>query len=258
MVNYVITGTNKPNGIGQNLVKEIAKDDNNRVFATVRDPSKAPELVSFAKEHSNVEVITLTDVTSEEATQDAVKAVEAKLDADEGIDILIPNAGYSSAIAKILDISAENFLFHWKVNALGNIITFQKFYPLMKKAKTKQVFFTSTISASISGYVPGTISSPYGSAKAALNHLVRDLNGELNNEGFKFVAYHPGFVATETANIVVRKTFPDLGEKSLTEIGAIEVEASVKGIKENIIDGLNDGKITTDDFWNWDGSKGQW
>lgn len=258
MVSYVITGTNKPQGIGQGLVKELAQDSNNKVFATVRDPSKAPELVAFAKEHPNVTVIQLTDVSSEKATEEAVKAIEAKLGADEGIDILISNAAIVNSFVKVVDTDAQTFLNHWKINTLGNIITFQKFYPLLKKSQTRQVFFTSSLAGSITEHFGFAQNSPYGSSKAALNHLIRDLNFELKDEGFKFIAYHPGFVATELAVDGIDKMFNGDIELARKEYGLIDTPESVKNIKKNIIDGLTEGKIDTDHLWNWNGSVGSW
>lgn len=258
MVSYVITGTNKPNGIGQGLVKELAQDSNNKVFATVRDPSKAPELTAFAKEHSNVFIIQLADITSEDATEKAVKEVESKLGLDEGLDVLISNAAIVDSYAKVVDTKAQVYLDHWRVNTLGNIITFQKFYPLLKKSQTRKVFFTSSAAGSITDHLGFVHNSPYGSSKAALNHLVRDLNSELKDEGFKFLAYHPGFVATDLGVDGVNNLLGGDIELARKTYGLIDPQESVKNIKKNLIDGLNEGKIDTDHMWNGDGTVASW
>lgn len=255
MVNYVITGSNK--GIGLGLVKAIAKEPNSRVFATVRDPSKSTELNDFAKEHSNVEVIKLRDVSSVEATKEAANSVESKLDADEGIDILISNAGISYSYDKTIDTKPEVYLDHWKVNALGNLITVQQFFKLLEKSKTRQIYFTSSIGGSIAGFIPNAI-APYGSSKAALNHIIRDLNVDLKGEGYFFVAFHPGLVTTELGNIAVDNLLGGDYEGAKKLYGLIGPDESAEGIVKNVIRGFQEGKIDTEHLWGYDGTQHQW
>lgn len=255
MVNYVVTGSNK--GIGLGLVKEISKDPNARVFATVRDPTKSIELNEFAKEHPNVEVIKLSDISSVESTQEAVKSVESKLGKDEGIDIIFSNAGVSYSYDKTIDTKPEVYLDHWKINALGNLITVQQFFKLLQKSNTRQIFFTSSIGGSIAGYIPNAI-APYGSSKAALNHLIRDLNVDLKAEGYSFIAVHPGLVTTELGNIAVENLLGGDFESAKKLYGLITPEESAEGIVKNIIKGFSGGKIDIDHLWGYDGTQHQW
>ncbi|CCH42575.1 3-oxoacyl-[acyl-carrier-protein] reductase [Wickerhamomyces ciferrii] len=253
--NYVITGANR--GIGLALVKELAKDSNNRVFATARDPSNAKDLSDFAKEHSNVEVIQLKDTTSVEATDEAVAAVEAKLGKDEGIDVLIPNAGVSYSFETTLNTSPEVYKDTYNINVIGNLITFQKFYKLLLKSNNREVFFTSSVGGSITGFIPHPI-SPYASTKSVINYLVRAFNVDLKNEGFKVVAFHPGLVGTDLGNVAIEKAVNGDFELAKKLYGLITPEESAHGIVENIIKGLSQGKIDVDHLWSYDGTQLQW
>lgn len=255
MVNYVVTGANR--GIGFALVQELAKEQDSRIFATVRDPSKSSDLNKFSKSHTNVQIIELSDVSSTEATLKAVKSVESKLGADEGIDILISNAGIAYSFDKAIDTNPEIYLDHWKINTLGNLITVQGFFSLLKRSNTRQVFFTSSIAGSIEGHIQNA-NAPYGSSKAALNHIIRDLNSELKDEGFKFIAYHPGLVTSELGNEAVEKLMGGDFKTAKERYGLITPEVSAQGIVENVIQGFEENKIDTEHLWNYDGSQLQW
>lgn len=255
MVNYLVTGGNR--GIGFALVKELAKESNSRVFATARDPSKAKDLTEFSKNNSNVEIVKLSDVSSSEATKSAAKIVESKLEKDEGIDILIGNAGIMNSSEKAIDTDPEVVIDHFKINALGNFITIQQFLPLLKKSKTRQVFVTSSVAGSITGFIKASV-VPYGSSKAALNFIIRVLNSELSDEGFKFVAFHPGLVTSDMGYDAIEKLLGGDIESAEKSFGVITPEISAKNIVKNVIKGLSEGKIDTDHMWTFNGDKYDW
>lgn len=91
-----VTGANRPNGIGFSLVSKLVKRTDALVFATARDPTRAAELQSLARENDNLVILKL-EATSEADAQAAAEAVEAKAGR---LDVLIANAGPSKPLLR--------------------------------------------------------------------------------------------------------------------------------------------------------------
>ncbi len=87
--NVLITGCNR--GIGLELTKHFLKLCPTNLFVTCRDPTKADELTTLAKANSNMHVLTL-DVKDHSTYDGVVKAVGDKV-GDDGLNVLINNAG---------------------------------------------------------------------------------------------------------------------------------------------------------------------
>lgn len=87
-----VTVSGAGRGLGFGLVKAIAARPNTIVFAGVRNPDGAKELVAFAAEHhDSVFVVKLTSADKED-NQQATKFIAEKAGK---LDIVIANAGTS-------------------------------------------------------------------------------------------------------------------------------------------------------------------
>jgi NAD(P)-dependent dehydrogenase (short-subunit alcohol dehydrogenase family) len=82
-----VTGSNR--GIGLELVKAIAKNPSNIVYAGTRNPAQATELVALAKENDRVKIVKW-DVSSQEAHQAAAELVNNEVGK---VDVILANAG---------------------------------------------------------------------------------------------------------------------------------------------------------------------
>lgn len=80
---------------------------------------------------------------------------------------------------------------------MGPILLTSALYKYLKLKDTKHLIYVSSLSGSITGYIPLS-SSAYGQSKAGLNYFVKEVANELEGEGFTTIAVHPGVVNTDS------------------------------------------------------------
>jgi NAD(P)-dependent dehydrogenase (short-subunit alcohol dehydrogenase family) len=241
---FFIAGANR--GIGFNLVKTLKNDG--IIFATTRNPEASTELNELAKENKNIHVIKL-DVTSK---RDAEKAAEEVKKIVDKVDVFYVNAGIANSYAPITVVEEDDLDRHFRTNVYGAIFTFQAIYPLLQKSSDKTVVFISSIAGSVLGFFP-MISGSYGPSKAALNHVVRQIDLELNDAGFKVVAMHPGLVSSDMGNYGLEQF-----KKKNIDVSAfptITPESSASQIVKTV-NALD--KSTGVEFVSYDGSQAPW
>lgn len=245
---YFITGGNRE--IGFNLVKNLSSSPSNIVIASYRGAlslAKNRELVLLTKERTNVHIVEL-DVTQESSIEKLSSEIE-KITAFNGIDIVIANSGIADSYLKVLDAPKKLWWDHYTTNTLGPVLTLQKLNPLLLLKTTRQIFFISTIAASITGYIPVPFSAQ-GQSKAALNYTIKELSFKLKEEGFTVVAFHLGMVPTDMGNYAAAK-FKE-NDIDASALKAIAPEESASSLLEVFakINSQNSGK-----FYSCDGSK---
>ncbi|ODV68025.1 NAD(P)-binding protein [Hyphopichia burtonii NRRL Y-1933] len=189
---YFITGANR--GIGFAIVNSLAENLNNKVIATVRDKSKAVDLLKLAEQNSNIHIIEVDvgDSKSIDTLDDQIQPITSQ------IDIFISNAAMGTIISKVLEIPEHEWLNHYKVNTLGPILVLKKLYKYLIKSDIKKIAIISSLAGSFQAPI-NTNFNPYGQTKCALNFAAYNLASELKPEGFIVLAIHPGTVLTETA-----------------------------------------------------------
>ena len=87
----LITGCNR--GIGLELIKQYLKDPPGCLIATYRDQSSSEELLQLAKDNAFLKPVQF-DISKRETFPDMVKTVTNLVGADQGLNMLINNAGY--------------------------------------------------------------------------------------------------------------------------------------------------------------------
>ncbi|KDR15459.1 uncharacterized protein LOC110833571 isoform X2 [Zootermopsis nevadensis] len=232
MKSVLITGSNR--GIGLELVKKLTDHVSppKIIIAACRNPDSAQDLQEFSKTHKNVHIIQL-DMTQSDTFDKTVQEVE-NIVGDEGLNVLINNAGILKETATINDITAENLTLHYLTNTVGPIMLTKAFIPLLKKAAAKNsslplgVLRAAVINVtSVLGSISQNTSSGshgYRESKAALNMATRSLSVELKGDGILATVIHPGWVKTDmggqNANLTVEisasnivKTLYSLTEK---------------------------------------------
>ncbi|CCE79791.1 Piso0_001888 [Millerozyma farinosa CBS 7064] len=245
---YLITGGNR--GIGFELVKELSKDENNYIIATVRDPSKNDEFKVFSESKKNVSTVKLD--LDKDSDIESLGNQLGKL--TDKVDVFISNAGISDAYHKVVEAPKEVYITHYRVNALAPVFIFQKVYPFLKKSETKKAIFVSTAGASFSDFKPICVSA-YASSKAALNFSVLQLSSELANEGFIIFAVHPGMVLSDMGNMAFEKlprNMPDMKKYFAARVTPITPNESALSVQKVIeaSDSQYNGK-----FYYYDGSE---
>ncbi|XP_053377696.1 C-factor-like [Mercenaria mercenaria] len=201
----LITGCNR--GIGLEFVKhflQLAKPPK-FVFACCRNSAAATDLNEIAKSNPSVKVLEL-DVTKQDSIEKA-KLYVASIVEGEGLNLLINNSGIASD-QDIEDVTREEMMRCYEVNAIGPLMMAQSFLPLLRLAASQHqsdpmscnkaaIINISTSLASISEYSSPRRRYPYRASKAALNMITTSLCLDLKADGILCTSVHPGWVKTE-------------------------------------------------------------
>lgn len=187
-MNILITGANR--GLGLALV-DHALNQGDTVIATER--STSDNLQKRQAEYPDNLHILQFDVTDEQAiASEKVRLVQTL----NKVDVLINNAAIlNGRDQSIEELSFEDSLKAFDINALGPARMIKQFLPLLRKGKEKLIINLSTDAASLTNAYPGDY--PYGLSKVALNMLTEKLVRELKEDEIQTFAVHPGWMHTE-------------------------------------------------------------
>lgn len=242
----LITGSNR--GIGLEFVKQFAQlhpDPPKHVFAGCRSPDSAKDLIELQKKYKNITIVKI-DLDKEMTFAEAVKVVTDKV-GEEGLNLLINNAGVGS-LNGIDEVTVDEMIQSYKVNAVGPLMVVKAFLPLLRKAGSgagemscykSAVINISTGMASIAENDTGGMYS-YRSSKAGLNMITKNLSLDLKKDGILVTAIHPGWVKTDMG-----------GPRATTK-----PEDSIKALLK-IMDSLN-GEQFTGKFYHFSGREMAW
>ncbi len=132
------------------------------------------------------------DVCDEAAVAAAVERVVGELGR---LDCAVANAGFG--VGGAFDkINAADWRRQFEVNVIGAVITARAAVPELAKTRGRLA-----IVGSVAGYVPTPGSIAYGASKAAIRSICDTLAVELAPLGVTCTAIHPGFVASEIAQV---------------------------------------------------------
>ncbi len=181
----VITGANR--GIGLALVGMwLARGA--EVIATARDVKLATDLNAMLA-NGKLRVLPL-DVASDDSVKTFAEAV-----GETSVDVLINNAGISGGWDTLADVSIENILNVFNVNAVGSMRVTRALLPRVPKRTGKLVHMTSQMGSIDDNSSGGAYA--YRMSKAALNMASKSLAVDLSGRGIISVVVHPGWVATD-------------------------------------------------------------
>ncbi|ODV68515.1 NAD(P)-binding protein [Hyphopichia burtonii NRRL Y-1933] len=254
VVTYFITGANR--GIGFGFAKQLSADSNNVVIATTRSFANAAALIELNR--SNLHIIEY-DITSplEKMKQDLLPLEKY---APNGVDVVILNAGIGIDYLKtILQTTEEEMREHYAVNSIGAVKVYQSIFPYWSQKANpetaKKYIFISTFVSLVHNYFP-SLTSHYGSSKAALNFVARHMafdhtSSDLDHIKNSIIAsFHPGLVETDfTAPFFSQVNKADL------PFPVFSPEEAVKNVL-TVVNGLK--KDDNDTFFNYDGTKVSW
>jgi short-subunit dehydrogenase len=182
----VITGASS--GIGEALALLLADRGASLVLAARR--LEALERVAEAcRERGARAVVLAADVS---LPDDCERIMDAAVQAFDGIDFLVNNAGISmwARFDEVQDLSIFERLM--RVNYLGAVYCTHFALPYLKARGGMIVGISS-----LTGKTGVPTRSGYGATKHALQGFLDSLRIELRNEGVDVLVVSPGFVATE-------------------------------------------------------------
>ncbi len=206
-------------GIGLELARQYAADGW-RVHATTRTPTQPGTLGTLTGDL----VLHELEVCRADHLATLVAAV-----AQEGIDVLIHNAGVSDR-----GLSRGVVM---RINAEAPLMVTQALLPALQRSTQKRlVLMSSQLGAR---YGSRRSLGVYGDSKAALNDAFRAVAPAWGRAGVIAIVMHPGWVRTDMGGVVAPLTAAD----------------SVSGMRRLI------ARLTPREhgrFWTWDGREHPW
>jgi NAD(P)-dependent dehydrogenase (short-subunit alcohol dehydrogenase family) len=179
----LVTGANR--GIGLEIVEGFLRNGATKVYAAVRKPSAARDLVEA--HGGKVEAIQI-DLEHPQTIIDA-----AKLAAD--VEIVVNNAGVLRSATPLDAHAIDEFRFELEINTFGLMRMAQSFAPVLKKNGGGAFVQLNSVASmkSFSGF------STYCASKAASYSITQALRELLIEQGTTVISVHPGPIATDMA-----------------------------------------------------------
>ena len=180
MASVLITGTSK--GIGLEAALAFGRAGH-QVHATMRNPSRSPELARRVAEEKLPITVTTMDVDSDESVRDDIAAIQKQ---HGPIDVLVNNAGVERA-GSVEELALREFRMVMETNYFGALRCIQAVAPHMRKRRSGCIINVSSVA--------GRITSP----PWALEALSEALAGEMKTFGVRVAIVEPGIVDTAMA-----------------------------------------------------------
>ena len=185
--NRVVIVTGAGSGIGRGIASAFAAEGGAIAVADI-DAEAATETATALKEAGAQALAVAMDVTS---PADVDRAVTETLAEFGGLDVLVNNAGIAG-MHGFLETSPEDFEHVLRVNLIGTFLCAQAAAREMVSRGYGRIINV----ASISGQRAGWGRTAYGTSKAAIIQLTRQIALELAQDGVTANAIAPGPVDT--------------------------------------------------------------
>src|SRR5579862_8091944 len=160
MASVLITGTSK--GIGLATALTLARAGH-KVFATMRNPSRAPDLGEVAAREKLPITILAMDVDSDESVKTAIASIHKE---NGSLDVLVNNAGIERN-GSIEETPIADFRAVMETNYFGILRCVQAVAPEMRKRKSGCIINVT----SVAGRIANAPMSPYVASKWAAEAL---------------------------------------------------------------------------------------
>jgi NAD(P)-dependent dehydrogenase (short-subunit alcohol dehydrogenase family) len=188
MASILITGASQGIGMATALVLGRA---GHRVYATMRNPSRAPELGQIAIQEALPITVSTMDVDSDNSVTEAIRAIHKE---QEAIDVLVNNAGIERrGSTEELDLS--DFRAVMETNYFGAVRCIKGVLPQMRERKSGCIINITSVAGRISASPLGC----YAAAKFALEALSESLAQETKMFKIRVAVVQPGIITTAMA-----------------------------------------------------------
>ncbi len=188
MASVLITGTSSGIGLATALAFGRA---GHKVYATMRNPSRAPELARIASAEKLPIAISAMDVDSDASVKDGI----AHILKEEGpVDVLVNNAGIERT-GSVEELPLAEFRAVMETNYFGALRCIQAVLPMMRERRNGCILNV----ASVAGHIACSPLAPYTASKFALEALSEALAQELKPFNVRVAIVEPGIIDTPMA-----------------------------------------------------------
>lgn len=205
-------------GIGEALVNHLTSQD------------KVSKIYSYSRSNTSFNNKKIIENHIDIEDENSIKEASEKVSPEDKIDIIIIATGLLQneeiqPEKSLRDLSINNFLKSYSVNAVGPALIAKHFVPLLNKDR-KSVFtaISARVSSISDNYLGGWYA--YRASKTALNQIIKTLSIEVarRNKQACIFGLHPGTVDTKLsepfkANVAEEKLFtPEYAAECLLKV----------------------------------------
>ena len=199
MAKIVVTGTSK--GIGLITALTLARAGHT-VYATMRNPGRAPELAEIAAKEGLPVHVSAMDVDSDESVTAGFAAIAAE--AGE-IDVLVNNAGIAR-VGSTEELPLSDFRAGMDTYYFGALRCIKEVIPQMRQRRSGVIINVTSVAGKLSTSPLGA----YAATKFALEALSESLAQEMKLFDVHVAIVEPGVIDTQMANEIEQPTTPTL------------------------------------------------
>jgi NAD(P)-dependent dehydrogenase (short-subunit alcohol dehydrogenase family) len=188
MASVLITGTST--GIGFETALNLARAGHT-VYATMRNPARAPKLAELAAKENLPIKVSAMDVDSDSSVKNEIARI---LQEAGHMDVLINNAGVERT-GSIEELPLADFRLVMETNYFGPIRCIQAVAAGMRQHKSGCIINV----ASVAGQIANSPMAPYTASKYALEALSEALAQEMKTFNVRVAIVEPGIIETPMA-----------------------------------------------------------
>ncbi len=187
MASVLITGTSSGIGLATALAFGRA---GHKVYATMRNPARAPELARIAAAEKLPIAISALDVDSDGSVTEGI----ARILKEGPLDVLVNNAGIERT-GSVEELPLAEFRAVMETNYFGPIRCIHAVLPTMRARRSGCIINV----ASVAGHIACAPLAPYSASKYALEALSESLAQELKPFNVRVAIVEPGIIDTPMA-----------------------------------------------------------
>jgi NAD(P)-dependent dehydrogenase (short-subunit alcohol dehydrogenase family) len=234
MASVLITGTST--GIGLATALALGRKGHH-VYATMRNPSRAPELGERAAQEKLPIKVLVMDVDSDSSVKTSIANIQKEAGC---IDVLINNAGVERN-GSVEEIPFDDFRAVMETNYFGALRCIQAVVPDMRKRKSGCILSVS----SVAGRIATSPLAPYTASKFALEALSDALAQEMKMFNVRVAIVEPGIIDTRMARELEEPAggspYPQRRRLALMFVAALKNPAPPSLVADKILDIVESG-----------------
>jgi NAD(P)-dependent dehydrogenase (short-subunit alcohol dehydrogenase family) len=195
MQSILITGASRGIGLATAL---ILGRNGHKVFATMRDPGRSPQLAEAAEKERLPITISKMDVDSDASVRETIESIQKS---HGPIDVLVNNAGVEAS-GPVEELPLSEFRRMMETNYFGALRCIQAVLPEMRRRRSGCIINIT----SVAGRVSSAPMTPYSASKFALEALSEGLAQEAKMFNIRVAIVEPGVIDTDMPRKFTRRT----------------------------------------------------